>query len=154
MSKLGRRNQAKQKRVASHLDHAKANNVFAGREGAPRHIAVVPLCEDVAVDVAVRSLNDSLDIAEVIPIAGIYRVQVDRFKQKLAYVTVGRELVTALDACRLADYVLFVLSAKQEVDDFGENLIRCIESQGVSNVYTVVQVCDIRRIIFSIHAKL
>jgi len=38
---------------------------------------------------------------------------------------------------------LLVLSADKEVDDLGEALIRAIESQGVSNVYTAVQVWDL-----------
>ena len=142
MSKLDRRNQAKQKRATNHLDHTRANSVFAGRDGAPRIVAVIPLCEDVFVDAAIRGLNQSLDINDDIVSPGLTQVHVDRFKQKLVYMTVGRELVPVLDACRLADYVLLVLSAEQEVDEFGEDVIRCIESQGISNVFTAVQVSN------------
>ncbi|KAF2141227.1 uncharacterized protein K452DRAFT_351397 [Aplosporella prunicola CBS 121167] len=142
MSKLGRRNQAKQKRNTKDADHAKATSVFAGRDGAPRLVAVVPLTEDVSGKLAVRSLNGCLDLEEDVPEEGWSRVVVDRFKQKLQYLVVGRDLLRALDACRVADFVVFVLSAEQEVDELGELMLRSIESQGVSNVLTVVQGLD------------
>lgn len=140
MSKFDRKNQAKQRRLANHQDHIRATNVFAGRDGAPRIVAVIGLCEDVSPELAVRSLNSSLDLEDELPSSGRATIAIDRFKQRVTYVQVGRDLVAALDACRVADYVLLVLSADQEVDDVGETLIRAIESQGVSNVYTAVQV--------------
>ena len=48
-------------------------------------------------------------------------------------------MLAVLDGCKVADYVLLVLSANTEVDTFGQTLIRGIETQGVSNTYTVVQ---------------
>lgn len=54
---------------------------------------------------------------------------------------VRKEMLAVLDACKAADFVVFVLSANQEVDEFGESLIRSIEAQGVSNAFTVIQVC-------------
>jgi len=140
MSKFDRKNQAKQRRLANHQDHMRATNVFAGRDGAPRIIAVLGLCEDVSTELAVRSLNASLDLEDEAPTRGRATIHIERFKQKVTYVQVGRDLIAALDACRVADYVLFVLSADKEVDETGEMLIRAIESQGVSNVYTAVQV--------------
>lgn len=145
LSKLDRRNQAKQKRVGKHAEHIEATKVFAGRDGAPRVVAVVPLADDVSAKLAVRSLNAGLDIEEDVPEAGVARVVVDRFKQKVQYLVVGRDLVAALDACRVADFVIFVLSAEQEVDALGELVLRSVESQGVSNVLAAVQVCSRER---------
>lgn len=48
----------------------------------------------------------------------------------------------AMDACRLADFVVFVLSATDEVDALGDSMLRTIESQGVSNVVTLAQGLD------------
>jgi pre-rRNA-processing protein TSR1 len=48
-------------------------------------------------------------------------------------------MLAALDGCKVADFVLFVLSAKEEVDPFGESMIRSIEAQGVSTTHIVVQ---------------
>jgi len=64
---------------------------------------------------------------------------VERFKQKIQWIVLRREMLAALDGCKVADFVLFVLSAKEEVDPFGENMIRSIEAQGVSSTHIVVQ---------------
>ena len=140
MSKLDRRNQAKQKRIMKDQSHTQATNVFAGKDGAPRIVAVIPLCEDVDLSVAIKSLNSSIDLEEEeVSQVGLHHVRVDRFKQRLAYLTIEKNLFAALDACKAADYVMFVLSAEEEVDELGEQILRCIEGQGVSNVYTAVQ---------------
>jgi pre-rRNA-processing protein TSR1 len=143
MNKLGRRNQAKQKRIVKGQTHTQATTVFAGKDGAPRVVAVIPLCDDVDLGAAVRTLNSSIDVEdESIPSVGLHHVRVDRFKQRLAYMMVEKKLFAALDACRAADYVLFILSAEEEVDEVGEEILRCVEGQGVSNVYTAVQGID------------
>ncbi|KAI1639410.1 AARP2CN domain-containing protein [Biscogniauxia mediterranea] len=141
MSKFDRRNQAKQRQLAKHKEHQKENSIFVGRDGAPRIVAVVPLCADSNVSAAIRSLNSSLDIeAEVLNTP--FRVPVDRFKQKLQYVPVTRDLTACMDAAQVADYIVFVLSSEVEVDPLGELIIRSIENQGMSTLFTVVQNLD------------
>lgn len=142
MSKFDRRNRAKQMRLNKDSEHAKNTNVFAGRDGAPRIIALIPLCSDISTAAAARSLNASLDIDEEVPEGGWTRTYVDRFKQKLQYLTVKRDLLSCLDACRIADFVVFVLSAEEEVDAEGELILKSVESQGISNCFTVVQSLD------------
>jgi pre-rRNA-processing protein TSR1 len=142
MSKIERRNQAKQKRLTSYAQHVKATSVFSGKDGAPRIIAVVPLCEDISAQEAVRSLNKGLECEEEVPAAGWFRCHAERFKQNLQYLVLKRDLLAALDACRVADYVLFVLSATEEVDSLGGMMLRCIESQGLSNCLVAVQGLD------------
>jgi pre-rRNA-processing protein TSR1 len=139
MSKFDRRNRAKQMRLNKDSEHAKATNIFAGKDGAPRIVALVPLCSDISTAAAARSLNASLDIEEEVPEAGWTRTNVDRFKQKLQYLVVNRDLLACLDACRIADFVVFVLSAAEEVDAEGEHILKAVESQGISNTFTVVQ---------------
>lgn len=141
MSKFDRRNQAKQRQLAKHKEHQKETSVFSGRDSAPRIVAVIPLCADVDVSAAIKSLNDSLDIESKITETS-FRVSVDRFKQKLQYVPTGRDLTASMDAARIADYVVFVLSSEVEVDSLGELIIRSIENQGMSTLFTVVQNLD------------
>lgn len=50
--------------------------------------------------------------------------------------------MSALDSCRMADFVVLVVSSEVEVEEEGELLLRSIESQGISNVVTVVQGLD------------
>ncbi|KAI0406304.1 hypothetical protein F4802DRAFT_109981 [Xylaria palmicola] len=141
MSKIDRRHQAKQRQLAKHKEHQKEASIFLGRDGAPRIVAVVPLCADGDALAAVRSLNSSLDI-ECDVSTSTFRVSVDRFKQKLQYIPAKRDLSICMDAARVADYVVFVLSAETEVDPLGELIIRSIENQGMSTLFTVVQNLD------------
>lgn len=112
--------------------------MFAGRDGAPRNVAVIPLCADSDATAAVRCLNQSLDLEHEVAL-GTTRVPVDRFKQKLQYVALPRDLTACLDAARVADFVVLILSAEVEVDDLGELILRGVESQGLSTTFTVVQ---------------
>ncbi|KAI9852422.1 MAG: hypothetical protein M1838_000740 [Thelocarpon superellum] len=142
MSKLDRRNQNRQRQQLKHQEKNRATSVFAGREGAPRVVAVISLCKDVEVPRAVERLNESLDITGGTSSSRIQRVMVDRFKQRIQYVHPDRDLVQMLDACRVADFVMFVLSAEHEVDQVGELVLRAVEGQGVSNVDFVIQGLD------------
>ncbi|KAL2073546.1 hypothetical protein VTL71DRAFT_10872 [Oculimacula yallundae] len=142
MSKFDRRNQNKQKQLNKHKEHLRETNVFAGRDGAPRIVAVIPLCEDGDAGAAVRSLSGSLDIEAEVPEEGQLRTDIERFKQKVQYIVLKRDLVACLDAGRVADFVIFILSPDQEVDALGELIIRSVESQGLSTLMTVVQGLD------------
>ncbi|KAF9893658.1 hypothetical protein FE257_009826 [Aspergillus nanangensis] len=142
MSKLDRRNQARQKQQFKHQEKSQANSVFSGQNGAPRHVAVVPLSADVDVTSVIQSLNDSVDVSAAVSVDNITRVKIDRFRQSLQYIPAKYDLMSALDVCRLADFVVLVLSAEVEVDEQGELLLRSIEGQGISNVVTVVQDLD------------
>ncbi|KAK8039715.1 hypothetical protein PG993_008126 [Apiospora rasikravindrae] len=141
MSKLDRRNRAKQLQLQKAKEHQDQTSIFRGRDGAPRIVAVVPLCGDADAAAAIKSLNGSLDIETEISEAS-FRVPVDRFKQKLQYIPLKRDLTACMDAARVADFVIFVLSSEVEVDPLGELIIRSIENQGMSSCFTVVQNLD------------
>lgn len=140
-SKLDRRNQARQRQQLKQQSRAQTVSIFSGQNGAPRHVAIVPLSADIHVPSAIRSLNESVDIADDLTFEGASRVRIDRFRQNLMYIPTKYDLVNALDVCRVADFVVLVLSAETEVEEEGELLLKSIESQGISNVLAVVQVC-------------
>ncbi|KAL9607750.1 MAG: hypothetical protein Q9167_007362 [Letrouitia subvulpina] len=142
MSKLDRRNQAKQIRQLKRQENSKSTSIFSGQQGAPRVVAIVPVCGDCDVTAAIRKLGDGKDLEMQTWAGGPTRVKVERFKQTILYVPATRNLLTVLDTCRIADFVILVLSAEQDVAEGGEQLLRAIESQGVSNVITVVQHLD------------
>ncbi|MCJ1472071.1 hypothetical protein MMC13_000717 [Lambiella insularis] len=142
MSKIDRRHQARQKQQAKHQEHSRSTSVFSGQNGAPRIVAVIPLTGDGTSRHAIQKLNESIDLDVDASFGASIMVRIDRFKQSLQYVPVARDLLKTLDACRVADFVVFILSSTQEVDEKGELLIRAIEGQGVSNVFTVVQGLD------------
>ena len=142
MSKFDRKNQARQIRQIKHQQNAKSSSVFAGQNGAPRVIAVVPLCEDMDAVAAIQKLNQAVDAESLWPLEGHMRIRVDRFKQNLVYVPVRQDFMTTIDACRLADFVVLLLSPTEEPGEEGELLLKTIEGQGVSNVITMVQNLD------------
>ncbi|MCJ1253926.1 hypothetical protein MMC24_001740 [Lignoscripta atroalba] len=142
MSKLDRRHKARQRQQIKHQEHTRSTNIFSGQNGAPRNVAVVPLSKDCDARAAVKKLNEGLSLEAELPLHGPMRIRVDRFKQSIEYIPVERELFSVLDACRIADFVIFVLSTAEEVDELGELLLKAIESQGVSNVLTAVQGLD------------
>ena len=138
MSKLDRRNQAAQKRQIKHQENIKSASVFAGQHGAPRIVALVPLSSDVDAKNAIPKLHHDMDV----PPPSSTRIRVDKFKQTIEYVPVNFDLQTALDACRVADFVILLVSPTEEVDEQEELMLKAIESQGVSNVLTMVQRLD------------
>jgi len=61
-SKLNRRNHAKQIQLQKRQSLLSAVRIFGGVDGAPRVVAVVPLCEDVTSRAAVSVFSQSLEI--------------------------------------------------------------------------------------------
>lgn len=71
--------------------------------------------------------------------------RIERFKQRIQWVILRKELLAILDGCKAADFVLFVVSSNTEVDNFGESIIRGVEAQGVSTTLVTVQASPSRR---------
>lgn len=143
MSKLDRRNQARQKQITKHKEFMRDNNVFTGRDAAPRIVAVVPLCKDSDAKAAVEKLSASIEVEVNAPVEGFVTTNVDRFKQKIQYIILNHDdQVACMDACKVADFVICILSPDEEVDEAGELILRSVESQGLSTLYTVVQHLD------------
>ena len=124
------------------MEKAQTTGIFNGQNGAPRQVAVIPLSVDVDVAAAIRGLNESVDVSNA-SVSGdsLSRVRIDRFRQSVQYVPAKYDVVNALDASRMGDFVVLVLSAEIEVEEQGELMLRAIEGQGISNVMAVVQVC-------------
>ncbi|KMU92443.1 TSR1 protein [Coccidioides immitis H538.4] len=142
MSKLERRNQARQKQRLKRQVKAEAISIFSGQNGAPRHVAVVPVSNQVDPNAAISSLNESVDVTDGSAHGDLLRVRIDRFKQNVLYIPAKRDLISALDVCRLADFVVFVLPADETLDHDAQLLFRSVEGQGISNVVAVVQGLD------------
>ena len=142
MTKIARRHQARQKQQTKHREHTKATSIFSGHNGAPRIVAIVPLTAKGDTKDAVQKLNAGIDQNIEAPSDGHHTVRIDRFKQSIEYIHVKRDLFCTLDACKVADFVIFILSPDEAVDEHGELLLRAVESQGISNVLAVFQGLD------------
>ncbi|KAG9032530.1 hypothetical protein FRB95_001366 [Tulasnella sp. JGI-2019a] len=135
-----RQNKAKQLQLKKRNDLLAATRAFCGTEGVPRVVAVIPLCPDVNATAAAKALATSIGAEnETCPSLGTWRVPVERFKTSLQFVLLPyRQLYMALDACKAADYVVFVLSPTTEVDLWGELLMRSLQAQGLPEVVSVM----------------
>ncbi|KAJ7680791.1 ribosome biogenesis protein tsr1 [Mycena polygramma] len=139
-TRLNRRNNAKQAQALKRNALVSATRLFNGVDGAPRIVAVIPLTEDISTRSAVSSLAEALDVAtDDCPEHGLWKMRADRFKTSLQFLSVPyKNMYAALDACKAADYVLFVLSSTVEVDPWGDTLLRTLQAQGLPEVVTVL----------------
>ncbi|KAF8236061.1 ribosome biogenesis protein tsr1 [Tricholoma matsutake] len=139
-SRLNRRNTAKQVQAQKRNALVSATKIFNGVDGAPRITAVIPLSEDLNARATIVSLAESLDLsADDCPQTGLWKIKAERFKTSLQFINIAyRDFYGALDACKVADYVVFVLSPTVEVDVWGDTLLRTLQAQGLPTLITVV----------------
>jgi len=144
MSKLDRRNQAKQYRLQKKENREREENIFQGVDGAAKHVAVVPLSDAIDVHSAINSLNESVDIPGSETSGGVLPVRVDRFRRNLLYLPAKFDLLNALDVCKLADWVVFVLDAEQSYGEGEDIFLRALEGQGITNIAAVVKDVEVK----------
>lgn len=139
MSKLVRKNQAKQARLTQKAKKEQDLDIYKGLDGAPKHVAVVPLSADVDVNKAIQQINASVDIDSTFDDRGNVRVRVERYGRNVLFMPSTTESLQAMDVCRLADLVVFVMAADKDIDEDAHNLLKVIEGQGVTTVHFAVQ---------------
>lgn len=140
VSKTDRRHAAKVIQQKKREDITRISRIFEGRQGAPKIVPVLPLCPDSDVEAAIESLYRSLSQA-MPPNAKDEAtiLNVERFKQKIQFVPLKRNFIDVIDAFKVADFGLLLMSADVEVDQFGINCLLAILNQGIVNVVPVVQ---------------
>lgn len=139
MSKLVRRNQAKQARINHKARKEQDLDIFKGVDGAPKHVAVVPLSRDIDVTKAIQQINDSADVSSSPDAHGNVRVRVERYGRNILFLPTTMDYVHAMDTCKLADLVVFIIAADQDIDEEAHFLLKVIEGQGVTNVHFAAQ---------------
>lgn len=70
MSKIERRNKARQLQQNKTRDAERESRIFKGKDAAPRIVAVVPLSDDVSGQATVQALLKSLDMQVEVPEVG------------------------------------------------------------------------------------
>jgi pre-rRNA-processing protein TSR1 len=146
MSKIDRKNQAKQKAQQKQRLAENEAKKFTGRSGAPRVVAVISLGEDSMIDEsgleasAIKDLLASVD-SEVEYKRTHASSYIERFKKNMRFIPVRNGLLLeALAACRSADYILFALPATGELQEHSQHLLSCIAAQGMTNTFAAVKV--------------
>ncbi|KIY44516.1 ribosome biogenesis protein tsr1 [Fistulina hepatica ATCC 64428] len=135
-----RRQAAKQVQAHKRAALVSATRIFSGADGAPRIVAVVPLSDDISQKSVTSALACSVDISsDDCPDSGLWKIRADRFKTSLQFIILPyRDFHGALDACKVADYVVLALSPTAEVDEWGDTLLRTLQAQGLPDVVAVV----------------
>lgn len=68
-------------------------------------------------------------------------LNLERFKQKIQFIPLQRDLISILDALKVSDFACFLISATEPVDVFGDLCLASIKGQGVlSSTFSVVDV--------------
>lgn len=155
MNKQQRKNHSKQlqKQKRDHLISSK--RIFEGRFGAPRIILLLPLTDDIDNLLLIKQLLKSsgeFEEHDEINISGEkfanFRYKIKRFNQSLQIISTdfptnssnpSQVFQSILDVAKIADYIIPILSATNEVSEWGETSLRCIQAQGCSEVFGVIQ---------------
>ncbi|CCD27115.1 small subunit rRNA maturation protein TSR1 NDAI_0J02230 [Naumovozyma dairenensis CBS 421] len=147
VSKLQRKNMAKQLRDKKIFDSLEIRKLFDGLNGAHKIITVIPLTSDVYANEIVKQILISADIG-IDPIdqndntntPSITKFKIPKFKCNLEFIIPDMSnFLNILDCAKVADFVVFGLSGTSEVDtEFGEQIIRALELQGISSYIGVV----------------
>ena len=138
-SKLSRKNKAKQ--IAQQKKEAALlmKRGIGGSDGAPLIVAVVSLCPDVDSRVVKKALASNFDTQSCANVGSHLTGTVQKFKQRMTVLAASRDVDSVLDLARVADVIVFSVSAIEEIDDKGQLFMSLIRAQGVpSHAHVVV----------------
>ncbi|OBA19915.1 DUF663-domain-containing protein [Metschnikowia bicuspidata var. bicuspidata NRRL YB-4993] len=145
LSKLERKNTAKQLKDKKILDTKLVRKLFEGSNAAEKIITVISLTQDVSaagiLTQLITSTNDDELAAQVDFVApSVTSLKLDKFKCTTRFILPEpTNLIAILDAAKVSDYVIFGLSAEEEVDkEYGEQILRAVIAQGIATAVGVV----------------
>ncbi|ODV96136.1 hypothetical protein PACTADRAFT_49538 [Pachysolen tannophilus NRRL Y-2460] len=147
ISKFDRKNFNNQLKKNKILASSLERKIFNGPSGVEKIVTIIALTNDIScIDIAEKLINSCKDnddeIQEILKfqVPSVRSVKINRFKSNLKIIIPDdSNFISLLDACKISDFVIFGLSASQEVDPkIGEQLLRAIELQGISSVLGVV----------------
>ena len=139
MSKVARRNQARQLRIHHHEKQENESVIFQGKDGVSKHVAILSLSDKVDTRLVIQKLNESVNATSNTSGDEFTKVEVERFKRNLLYMPARLDVLNALDTCRLADWVVLAACPDQDFSGIEDTLLRAIEGQGITNVVAVFQ---------------
>ncbi|XP_076105555.1 pre-rRNA-processing protein TSR1 homolog [Mytilus galloprovincialis] len=140
-------NRADRRHQASQIRKTKRDEVLAkkrgrGGQGAPPHFVVIlKLHKDVDIS-SVLSLLKTCDEEATVNLneQGICHISIPRFKQRVSiYTPEYGNMHALLDAVKVADSLLCLLSTDGGIDDFGDYCLTCLCAQGIPAVNFGVQ---------------
>ncbi|KAG2733771.1 hypothetical protein G9P44_003296 [Scheffersomyces stipitis] len=142
LTKTERKNLAKQLKDNKILETKLTRKLFEGSSGAEKIVTVISLTNDVSPsDIAASLFNvDEDDQMREFAYPSVSDVRVARFKSNLKVIVPDQnDFLAMLDAARVSDFVVFGISATQEVEkEYGEQILRSLVAQGIASVIGVL----------------
>lgn len=145
MSKVERKNTERQLKEKKILDTKLTRKLFEGSQGAEKIVTIIALTADLDPAAILGQLVNGLkeqddDPAVEFTLPRVYAMKLPRFKNNVRFILPDHNnLIAVLDAAKASDYVVFALSAEQEVEkEYGEQILRAVVAQGVASVLGVV----------------
>ncbi|RKP35008.1 hypothetical protein BJ085DRAFT_3381, partial [Dimargaris cristalligena] len=148
--KIDRQNAARAFQQRKRDALAETKRLFTGRSRSTKVVAIIPLCPDVsslsvaqqmfaAVDAPYPGMDQATAKDSSSAPGASVTLEVERFHQTLQILQLPRHFWQILDATKVADYVIFALSAEVEVDAFGEACLTAIQAQGCSTTLATLE---------------
>lgn len=145
VSKLERRNQNKQLKENKINETKQIRRLFEGAFGAEKIITVIALTPDISpagiasqLVNSIKASSEDPDVTFTSP--SVVSLRLPRFKSNVKFILPDQNnLISILDATKMSDFVVFGLSAEQEVEkEYGEQILRAVIAQGVASVVGVL----------------
>ncbi|XP_020618797.1 pre-rRNA-processing protein TSR1 homolog [Orbicella faveolata] len=140
VGKANRRHQAKQIRE-NRKEEVLEQRRKTGKQGSPPHlIAIIPLSSNCDAGQAVQLFSECDSDGLLYPSRNTTTLVSEQLKQRFSFLQLKyRDLYSVLDAAKVADSLLFLLSATHPVDSFGEKCLSCIFAQGLPTYFLGLQ---------------
>lgn len=145
LSKIERKNTAKQLKSKKIADTTKLRKVFEGANGAEKIVSVISLTQDILAAHILRQLlaaenKDKAPANTDFEAPFVATLRVERFKCSVKFILPDQtDLIAILDAAKVSDYVVLGFSAQEEViRDYGEQILRALIAQGVATPIGVI----------------
>jgi pre-rRNA-processing protein TSR1 len=140
MSKIDRKNIANQLKKNKINDTKATRRVFEGSNGVNKIVTFISLTEDISpVDMVKQLLSNEMEDDLMIEYPTVSDVKINRFKSNLKVIVSNHEnILQVLDATKVSDFVVFGISATEEVSKPGETILRAVLAQGIASVVGVL----------------
>jgi pre-rRNA-processing protein TSR1 len=147
VSKLERKNLSKQQRENKILETKLSRKLFDGNLGAEKIVSIIALTDDISPVSIAQTLfntqgndnnNGSTEFTFAHP--SVTNINVAKFKTNLKVIVPDHHnMLSIMDAARVSDFVVFGISATQEIDpSYGETILRALIEQGIASVIGVL----------------
>lgn len=146
LSKQERRNNAKQLKDNKIAETRLVRKLFEGNDAAEKVISVISLTRDISPQSILAQIvqassthgdDPAIDFHEAPLVASL---KLPGFMCNTKFIVPNHsDLIAILDAAKVSDYVVFGLSAQEEVDkEYGETILRSVIAQGIATAVGVL----------------